>query len=863
MFHVKHSCVKPAGFSFRPPLTESPPSPQRWAVTDLPIEPLIPRILQKLEQRGTLVLQAPPGAGKTTRVPLAVAAAPFLAGRSVIVLEPRRLAARMAARHMAATLREEPGETVGYRVRLDSRVSPKTRVELVTDGLFLRHLQDDPALEGVGCVIFDEFHERGLETDLALALAIESRAALTRDLRLLVMSATLDAAPVAALLGDAPVLASEGRAHPVETRYLARPFSGHVEAAVARAVNEALEHEDGSILVFLPGAREIRRVAAHLEDATLSADVIVAPLYGDLDTRAQDAAVAPPPAGRRKVVLATAIAETSLTIEGIRVVIDSGLARVPRYDPRSGMTRLENVRASQATADQRRGRAGRLGPGVCVRLWTEADHRARVPQAEPEILAADLTPLALELAVWGAGDGSGLAFLDAPPSGTMTQARDLLTQLGALDAQGQPTAHGRTMARLGLHPRLAHMILIAAARGMGRLACEIAAILSERDLVRGPTNDRDTDLRSRVAVLRGDRAEGANVDRAALAQAKALAGQWARAARIERTDTSPRHTGEVVALAYPDRVAQARSEGGGQFRLAGGRGAFLPTTDPLSAESFLAVAALDGDARAARIFLAAPIDRSAIDALFDDRITAVDEIAWDSRTESITASRERRLGALVLDRGPLPSPDSQALMRAMADGIEQLSLTVLPWTEASRGIQARVALLRRLDPETWPDLSDNALSDDVLGWLGDQLRGITRRAHLIRIDITRALLDRLDWRQRRDLDRLAPTHLEVPTGRQVAIDYSGDAPVLAVKLQEMFGVRTTPTIADGRIPVLVHLLSPAGRPLQVTGDLESFWRNGYAVVRAEMRGRYPKHPWPDDPLAAAPVKGVKRRPEGG
>jgi ATP-dependent helicase HrpB len=827
----------------------------------MPIEPLIPRILQELEQRGTLVLQAPPGAGKTTRVPLALAAAPFLAGRSVIVIEPRRLAARMAARYMAATLRERPGETVGYRVRLDSRIGPTTRVELVTDGLFLRRLQDDPALAGVGCVIFDEFHERGLETDLALALTIESRAALTPDLRLLAMSATLDAMPVAALLGAAPILTSEGRAHPVETRYLPRPFSGHVEAAVARAVIEALEHEDGSILVFLPGAREIRRVAAHLQDATLSSDVIVAPLYGDLDTRAQDAAVAPSPEGKRKVVLATAIAETSLTIEGIRVVIDSGLARLPRYDPRSGMSRLETVRASQATADQRRGRAGRLGPGVCVRLWTEGDHRARAPQAEPEILAADLTPLALELAVWGAGDGSGLAFLDPPPSGTMGQARDLLTQLGALDAQGQPTAHGRAMARLGLHPRLAHMILIAAARGMGRLACDVAAILSERDLMRGPTNDRDADLRTRIAVLRGDRAEGANVDRAALAQAKALAGQWARAARIDRTDTSPSRSGDVVALAYPDRIAQARSEGG-QFRLAGGRGAFLPQTDPLSAEPFLAVAALDGDARAARIFLAAPIDRAAIDALFDDRITAVDEIAWDSRSESVTASREWRLGALVLDREPLPSPDPQAIMRAMADGIRQLGLAVLPWTEAARSIQARAALLRRLDPDAWADLSDTALSDDVAGWLGDQLRGVTRRSHLGRIDLARALLDRLDWRRRRDLDRLAPTHLDVPTGRQMAIDYSGDAPVLAVKLQEMFGVRATPTVADGRIPVLVHLLSPAGRPLQVTRDLEGFWRNGYAAVRAEMRGRYPRHPWPEDPLTAVPVKGAKRRPAG-
>src|SRR5262245_36252494 len=523
-------------------------------VTDLPIEPLIPRILEELEQRGALVLQAPPGAGKTTRVPLALATAPYLAGKSILVLEPRRLAARMAARHMAATLGEAVGDSVGYRVRLESRVGPRTRVELVTDGLYLRRLQDDAALEGVGCIVFDEFHERGLEGDLALALTLESRAALNSALRVLVMSATLDAAPVATLLGDAPIVTSEGRAHPVETRYLPRPLAGHIEAGVAQAIGNALTLEHGSILTFLPGAREIRRVAAHLADADLDSTVIVAPLYGELDSRAQDAAVAPAPSGRRKVVLASAIAETSLTIEGIRIVVDSGLARVPRYDPRSGMTRLETVRACQASADQRRGRAGRLGPGLCIRLWTEPDQRARVPHPVPEILAADLTPLALELAVWGAGDGRELAFLDSPPGGALAQARDLLAQLGALDAQGRPTAHGRAMTRLGLHPRLAHMILAAATRGLGRLACEAAAILSERDLFRGATNERDADLRARIAILRGERAESddVNVDRAALSQARALSKQWMR---LAKTENSPSATdldrlGEIVAQAY-------------------------------------------------------------------------------------------------------------------------------------------------------------------------------------------------------------------------------------------------------------------------------------------------------------------------
>ena len=831
-------------------------------MSDLPIEPLIARILQELEQRGTLVLQAPPGAGKTTHVPLALAQAPFLAGKCVLVLEPRRLAARMAARHMAATLDEAVGDTVGYRVRLDSRVGPRTRVELVTDGLYLRRLQDDPALEGVGCVVFDEFHERSLEGDLALALTLESRAALNPALRFLVMSATLDAAPVAKLLGDAPVLTSEGRAHPVDTRYLPRPLAGHIEAGVAHAIGNALQEEQGSILAFLPGAREIRRVAAHLAEADLGPDVIVAPLYGELDSRAQDAAVAPAPVGKRKVVLASAIAETSLTIEGIRIVVDSGLARLPRYDPRSGMTRLETLRASQATADQRRGRAGRLGPGLCIRLWTEADQRARAPHPVPEILAADLTPLALELAAWGAGDGSTLAFLDPPPSGTLAQARDLLRQLGALDPQGGLTAHGRAMARLGLHPRLAHMILAAAPHGRARLACETAAILGERDLFRGATNDREADLRTRIAVLRGDRSDSdAQVDRAALTQARALAKQWLQLAKAKGAPPADdlSRLGEIVALAYPDRIAQARGDALGQFRLTSGRGAFLSPTDALAKEPFLAVAALDGDARSARIFLAAPIDRAAIEALFAEQFQETQDIAWDARSEGVVATRERRLGGLVLDRKPIAAPDPHALAQAMADGIRQLGLSALPWTSAARAIQARIGFLHRLDPKSWPDVSDATLAADPLSWLATHLDGITRRAHLARLDLAAALLDRLDWKQRRDLDRMAPTHLEVPTGRSIAIDYGGEAPVLAVKLQEMFGARTTPTVADGRVPILIHLLSPAGRPVQVTRDLLGFWGNGYAAVRAELRGRYPKHPWPDDPLTAPPTRGVKRR----
>jgi ATP-dependent helicase HrpB len=827
-------------------------------VSNLPIDALIPRILSELARAGCLVIQAPPGAGKTTRVPLALANAPFMSGKSTIVLEPRRLAARMAARHMATLLGEDIGGTVGYRVRLDSRVGPRTRVELVTDGIYLRRLQDDPGLPDVGCVIFDEFHERGLENDLALALTVEARSAFNPDLKIVVMSATLDAAPIAELLGDVPILISEVRAHPVETRYLERAPAGRIEEVVVRAIGDALDREEGSLLVFLPGAGEIRRVAERLTDACLPDKVIVAPLYGDLDRTAQDAAVSPAPPGHRKIVLATSIAETSLTIEGIRVVIDSGLARVPRHDPRSGMTRLETVRASQATSDQRRGRAGRLGPGVCLRLWTEHDQRARAVRSTPEMLAADLAPLALELAVWGASDGGKLAFLDPPPPGAMRQARELLARLGALDVQGQPTAHGRAMSRLGLHPRLAHMILAARERGLGRLAADAAAILSDRDIFRGP--ERDADFRSRLATLRGERDELASVDRGALAQARELARQWLRLAGIGKHEgsVSLERTGEAIALAYPDRIAQARSDGRGQFRLVNGRGAALPETDPLAREEFLAIAALDGEAQTARIFLAAPIERAAIEELFREELEAREDISWDARSESVTARKELRLGALVLESKAIPHPGGDAVIRTMAEGIKAMGIATLSWNDAARGIQSRVAFLRRIKGDGWPDLSEAALSADPLAWLGERLAGITRRGHLGRIDVADALLARLDWRQRRDLDELAPSHVEVPTGRAVALDYSGEVPVLAVKLQEMFGARTTPTVAGGRVAVIVQLLSPAGRPLQTTRDLLGFWRTGYAAVRAEMRGRYPRHPWPDDPLAAPPQRGVKR-----
>ncbi len=818
----------------------------------LPIDPLLPDIVATLAKAPSLVLQAPPGAGKTTRVPLALAAAPWMAGRKVVVLEPRRLPARLAARHMAASLGEAVGDTVGYRVRLESRVGPATRVELVTDGLFLRRLQADPGLEGVGCVVFDEFHERGVESDLALALALEAQA-LNPDLRLLVMSATLDAAPVARLLGGAPVLTSEGRAYPVEIRWAEQAPAGRVEDAVAATVRQALAAEAGSLLVFLPGQGEIRRVAERLA-GRLPPDAELAPLYGDLPGREQDLAVQPAPSGRRKVVLATAIAETSITIEGIRVVVDSGLARVPRYDPRSGMTRLETLRASQATATQRAGRAGRLEPGVCYRLWTEADHRARAPQPTPEILASDPAPLALELALWGAGEGRELAFLDPPPAGPLAQARALLADLGALDAAGRPTAHGRAMAGLGLHPRLAHMILTAREAGRGRLACALAALLAGRDILRGV---RDADLRPRVELIDRQDADP-RADRGALQEARALARQWADQAKVPRGETlASAEAGGVLALAYPDRVAQARGASG-HFRLANGRGAVLPPEDALSSAPWLAIASLDGEAERARVFLAAPVTQAEIEQRFADRIVEERLVAWDARAEAVQVLRRRRLGALILEERRDQGADPATVAAALAEGIRQLGHAALPWTPAARALQARVLLLRRLWPEAWPDLSDETLLADPLTWLGEALAGLTRRAQLQRLDLLESLRGRLTWQQRRDLDRLAPTHLPVPSGREVEIDYGGEAPVLAVKLQELFGQRTTPTVAEGRVPVVIHLLSPAGRPVQVTRDLEGFWRGSYAAVRSELRGRYPKHPWPDDPLTAPPQRGTKR-----
>ncbi|MGH7123581.1 MAG: ATP-dependent helicase HrpB, partial [Stellaceae bacterium] len=660
----------------------------------------VPRVAAALAEQGAAVLEAPPGAGKTTLVPLELLESPWLDGRRIVMLEPRRLATRATARRMATMLGEQVGDTVGYRTRLDTRVGPRTRIEVVTEGILIRALQTDAALEGIGLVVFDEFHERSLDGDLGLALTLEARRVLRPDLRLLVMSATLDGASVARLLGDAPVIANPGRRFPVETRYLDRPPVDRIEDGVTRTVGQALERESGSLLVFLPGVREIRGVERRLQDLDLGPEISVTPLYGDLPPGAQDAAIEPAPLGERKIVLATSIAETSLTIDGVRVVIDSGLMRRARFDPRTGMTRLVTDRVSQAASEQRRGRAGRLEPGVCYRLWPEHEQALLLPFTPPEILEADLAPLALELARWGAVDPSTLSWLDPPPTAASAQARALLRDLDAVDREGRLTVHGRAMATLGFHPRLAHMMLRAREIGRGALACDIAALLSERDVLRSGVGSRDCDLRLRLELLQEPKAARAigprlAVDRGSLERASEQARQWRRQLGIAKETRTRADAGAVVALAYPDRVAQRRDMKAGAFRLANGSGAVIDPADPLAREEFLGVAELDGDPRNARIFLAAPLARSEIESIFEGHIEHADLVAWNGREEAVLSRRQERLGALLLRDDPWPDPPPAAVQAALLDGLRELGLEALPWTREATTVRDRMRFARR------------------------------------------------------------------------------------------------------------------------------------------------------------------------
>ncbi len=834
----------------------------------LPIEDVLPGLKEALRARPAAVLQAPPGAGKTTRVPLALLDEPWLGGQRILMLEPRRLAARAAANHMADLRGERVGQTVGYRVRMDTKVSRHTRVEVVTEGVLTRMLQRDPALDGVGLVIFDEFHERSLHADLGLALCLDMQGALREDLRLLVMSATLDGARVAALLGEAPVLSSEGRAFPVETHYLEQRPEGRMEPLVASTVRRALDEEPGDMLVFLPGAGEIRRVQKLLDGRVLEG-VRVMPLYGNLPRAAQDEAIAPSPLGQRKVVLATSIAETSLTIEGVRAVIDSGWMRVPRFSPRSGMTRLETIRVSHASADQRRGRAGRLGPGVCYRLWTPHTQQHLAPHSPPEILEADLAPLALELASWGVRDPADLTWLDPPPKAAFDQARDLLTWLGALDARGVVTGHGREMGALGLHPRLAHMILRARAFGLAPLACRLAALLDERDILRAPDGLPDADLRLRLEALhdyeqRGKPplARGYVVSRGVLDRVLKAAKHWQQRLGLSQEEARRHHiesAGLLLAFAYPDRIAQQRRGRPGRFRLRNGRAAAFDHPQLLSDAPFLVAAEVDGQQRESRIFQAAPISQEDLETHFAEQVEVEENITWDSEAQRVMARRRERLGALVLRDSPLLDPAPEAVAAALVAGILEEGLELLPWTKKARRLRERLAFLHRHDA-AFPDVSETALLATLDAWLAPYLYGFRRADDLKKLDLIQILESRLTWEQRAKLDDWAPAHLTVPSGSHIPLDYSNPAaPVLAVRLQELFGLTKTPRVGGGRVALTLHLLSPAHRPVQVTQDLASFWQDAYFDVKKDLKGRYPKHYWPDDPLDATPTNRAKPR----
>ncbi|GGF68311.1 ATP-dependent helicase HrpB [Paenibacillus albidus] len=823
----------------------------------LPIMQVLPDLRNILHTSKAAVLIAEPGAGKTTATPPAFLEEPWLAGKTILMLEPRRLAARSAAVYMAACLGEKVGQTVGYRMRGDTKVSGNTRIVVVTEGVLTRMLQSDPSLEEVGLVIFDEFHERSLHADLGLALVLESQAVLREDLRILIMSATLDGERVAALLDGAPVVDCPGRTYPVDTVYAPPGSQLPLEQAAAVAVKRALAEQPGDVLVFLPGEREIRRTGQILESGVLAPGTVVRPLYGQLPQAMQDAAVAASVHGERKIVLATSIAETSLTIEGVRTVVDTGLRRTQRFSPRTGMPRLTTVPVSKASADQRRGRAGRTAPGVCYRLWSQEEH-ARLPDDNvPEIREADLAQLALELALWGVPGPAALAWLDAPPAASYAQGVALLRQLGALDAGGAITPHGRRMAALGAHPRAAHMLLRAATLGAVPLACRLAALLQERDLFKGPAA-QDSDLALRVeALLRFERsADTGGADPAALRAVQresrhALA--QLQAAPGDPVDSSL--SGLLLSFAYPDRIGQKR--GDGAFLLSGGRGAAMREDQPLARCSYIVAASVDDRAAQGKIMLAAELTEGQLLKHHADSITEELEVYWEQESESVKARRRRMFGSLVLKETTHERPSAEEAEKVLLTALAANGLEVLPWEKGTVQLRQRMKFMHSFRKD-WPDVSDEALLKSLDSWLLPYLQGMRSFRDLQRVPLARALEGMLDWQGRQSLEQEAPTHITVPSGSRIPLDYGNPAaPVLAVRLQEMFGQVDTPRIGGGKVPVVLHLLSPARRPMQVTSDLASFWRSTYFEVKKDLKGRYPKHYWPEDPLQAAPTNRTK------
>lgn len=829
--------------------------------SQLPVTRLLPELCQTLAEQRAAVVAAPPGSGKTTLIPLALLDQPWLAGKKIIMLEPRRLATRAAARRMAQLCGEAVGDRVGYQVRFEREISSDTRIEVVTEGILTRRLQQDPELAGVGLIIFDEFHERSLHADLALALCLDVMENLREDLRLLVMSATLDTRAVASLLGGAPVIVGEGRSHPVELRYLDRPATDSHDAVV-RGVLRALAETTGDILVFLPGTGEIRRVEVGLAQR-LPPEVSLFPLYGDLGRADQDAALTAQP-NRRRVVLATSIAETSLTIDGIGTVVDAGWSRRPRFDPNSGLSRLQTVRVSAASAEQRAGRAGRLGPGVCYRLWTPAEQDRLVPHQPPELLEADLAPLVLELALWGVLDPDALSWLDRPPAGAYAQARELLQRLDALDDAGRITATGRRMAGLALHPRLAHLVLNAG--DQLDQALDLAGLLGERDILkRGPGVSHSIDIEERLRQLaawrRGGRDAGVSqyLDRAICRRVDRAVKQWRRSLGSSKGGDQRLGVGGLLSLAFPDRIAQRRPGSNGRYLLASGRALQVSGDDPLSQYDYLVVASLDAGKREGRAYLAAPIQLAEIRQLQARHIETTSRVEWDSASQSVLAQQEERLGRVVLSTRPMNRIEPGAGERAMLTGIREMGLSVLPWSDDLQQWRQRVMSLRLwLQESSWPDFSDAALLDSLEAWLAPWLNGISRRDQLKQLELAAILKNRLSWEQQQQLEILAPATLTMPSGSRRRLSYqAGEPPVLAVKLQELFGLQQTPTVCRGSVNVMLHLLSPAQRPIQVTQDLAGFWERTYAEVKKELKGRYPKHYWPDDPYSAVPTARVR------
>jgi ATP-dependent helicase HrpB len=818
--------------------------------TPLPIDAVLNELCTALTAGASAVLVASPGAGKTTRVPLALMEENWLQGRKILVLEPRRIAAWAAAERMARSLSESVGERIGLRARMVSKSGPRTRIEVVTEGVFTRMILDDPELSGIGAVLFDEFHERSLDADLGLALALDCQRGLRHDLRILPMSATLDGARVAQLLGDAPIIACDGRAFPVETRYLGRDSNVRIEDQMADAVLRALRAEFGSILAFLPGQGEIRRVEQRLNERISDPTTVLAPLYGAMDMKAQDLALEPSPKGQRKVVLATSIAETSITIVGVRVVIDSGLVRVPRFEPNVGVTRLDTVRVSRAAADQRSGRAGRTEPGVCYRLWDEPQTQSLRPFAEPEIRSADLAALLLDCAEWGTADPRSLSWIDPPSAAAIDAARENLMGLEALDVEGRITSIGRRLRSLPLPPRLARMVIYAAEAGHAEEAAEIAAVIVERGL-----GGNDADLAERLQRFRHDRSHRAG-------DMRKLAAGWARLASADRSKQPPREDTSIarlLALAYPERIGKARGAHG-QFLLANGRGASLDASHPLARAPFLVAAELSGSAASTRILLAAAADEADVVAAAGQRTRERDEIEFDQGAAALRSRRVRSLDAITLASEPRAAVANEQTARLLANGIVKLGLTRLPWSKAQIQLRDRVGFLRMAGGEQWPDLTDAALAKTVTQWLAPFLAGKTKLSEIGADDLGAALDVLLPWNLKRRLEDEAPTHFEAPTGNRHAIDYeTAGAPALHIRVQELYGLTQHPSIANGKLPLTLHLLSPAHRPMQITRDLPGFWKGSWAAVKTEMKGRYPRHPWPDDPASAPPTARAKPR----